>query len=164
MKDQPVKGYQRIARKVFSIRPVVWLLSHTAHVIDRFLMSLTNSRYSVAGLLAGVPVITLTTTGAKSGRPRTVPLLGIPDGEKMILIASNWGQGRHPAWYYNIRANHAVQVGVNGRTIDYVAHEAKGEERQGYWQTAVQVYPGYAAYKKWTDGREIPVIVLVRKS
>lgn len=81
----------------------------------------------------------------------------------MILIASNWGHGYHPAWYYNIRANPEVQVVLNGRTIDYLAQEARGKERQRYWQQAVKIYPGYESYKKWTNGREIPVIILAQK-
>ncbi len=161
MGKQSVNARHRIARKLFSVKPVVWLLSHTAHLIDRFFISVTDGRVSAAGTLAGVPVISLTTTGAKSGQPRTIPLLGIPDGDNIVLIASNWGQGHHPAWYYNIRANPAVQVALNGRTTPYMAYEAQGEERQRCWQMAVQIYPGYEAYKKWTNGREIPVLVLV---
>jgi deazaflavin-dependent oxidoreductase (nitroreductase family) len=153
-----------MARKIFSVRPVAWLLSHTAHRIDRLLMLATNGRYSAAGLLAGLPVISLTTIGAKSGQSRTVPLLGIPDGENLILISSNWGQGHHPAWYYNIRANPAVQVVLNGRAIDYMAHETQGEDRQKLWQAATRIFPGYEAYKKRSAGREIPVILLVREN
>jgi deazaflavin-dependent oxidoreductase (nitroreductase family) len=103
------------------------------------------------------------TIGAKSGRPRTVPLLGIPDQEKIILIASNWGQNRHPGWYYNVRANPDVRVESEGRELFYTAREVEGAERQGCWETAVQHYPGYEAYKRWTNGREIPVIVLAPK-
>ena len=153
------QGHQ-LFRKIFSIRPVTWLLSHVAHRLDRFLMTVTNGRYSAAGLLAGLPLISLTTIGAKSGQPRTIPLLGIPDGDNLIVIASNWGQGRHPAWYYNVRANPKVQLGLNGRVFDYVAYETEGKERQRCWQMAVQVYPGYNAYKKWSGTRQIPVIVL----
>ena len=163
MENQTVPQPYRTTRKIIATRPVVWLLSHTAHIFDRFLMSVTNGRHSVAALITGLPVINLTTTGAKSGRPRTVPLLGIPDSENLILIASNWGRGHHPGWYYNIRANPDVQVESDGRTTPYTAQEVQGEERQRCWQTAVRCYPGYEAYKRWTNGREIPVIKLVPK-
>jgi deazaflavin-dependent oxidoreductase (nitroreductase family) len=160
-KQEPVRGYQKLMKRLFRVRPAVWFLSNTAHLIDSFLMSVTNGRHSAAALLMGLPVISLTTTGAKSGRPRTVPLLGIPDGENMILIASNWGQGHHPGWYYNIRTNPRVEVTIQGQTTTYIAHKTEGEERQECWQRAAGIYPGYEAYKKWTRGREIPVIRLV---
>lgn len=164
MNSQRVSGFHRGVRKIFSVRAVAWLLAHTAHLIDGFLMSVSNGRYSAAGLVAGVPVIRLTTIGAKSGQFRTVPLLGIPAGENIILIGSNWGQGHHPAWYYNVRANPEVQVESNGRTAAYLAHEANGEAYQEFWQIAASIYPGYEAYKKWTNGRKIPVLVLARKN
>jgi deazaflavin-dependent oxidoreductase (nitroreductase family) len=160
MENPRNRWHHRISQKLISARIVTWLLSHSAHIIDRYTMRLTNGRFSAAALFTGLPVICLTTIGARSGRPHTIPLLGIPDGQNLIIIASNWGQGHHPAWYYNIRANPDVQVKKDGRTYAYIAHEAAGEERQRCWQTAVQCYPGYEAYKKWTDGREIPVIVL----
>jgi deazaflavin-dependent oxidoreductase (nitroreductase family) len=163
MESQSVPQPYRITRKIIATRPAAWLLSHTAHLFDRFLMSITGGRHSLAALITGLPVINLTTIGAKSGRSRTVPLLGIPDGENLILIASNWGSGRHPGWYYNIRANPEVQVETAGQTTPYTAHETEGAERQQRWQTAVQCYPGYEAYKRWTNGREIPVIVLAPK-
>lgn len=160
MKDQPVSGLYRITRKLISTRTAAWLLSRVAHLADRFLLSVTNGRTSFAALTTGLPVISLTTVGARSKQPRTVPLLGIPDGENLILIASNWGQGRHPGWYYNIRANSDVQVAWDGRTKSYTAREVEGAERQQYWKMAVQYYPGYEAYKRWADGREIPVFLL----
>ena len=105
-------------------------------------------------------MITLTTTGAKSGKKRSVPLIGIPDGDKIILIASNWGQSSHPSWYYNLRANSRVEV-TSGRTKgDFIAREARGEEYDTYWKTAVTVYGGYDVYKRRNGGLKIPVIVL----
>jgi deazaflavin-dependent oxidoreductase (nitroreductase family) len=147
-------------QKTISIRPVAWLLSHTIHHLDRYLILATNGRYSAANILTGLPTICLTTTGAKSGQPRTVPLLGIPEGDRIILIASNWGQSHHPGWYYNIRVNPDVEVTLNDACEVYVARITSGEERRRCWETAVRLYPGYASYKKWTAGREIPVIIL----
>jgi deazaflavin-dependent oxidoreductase (nitroreductase family) len=111
-------------------------------------------------LLVGLPIITLTTTGARSGLRRSVPLVGIPDGDKIILIASNWGQKRHPAWYYNLLANPGVRVSHDSTARDYIAREAKGEEYAYYWNKAVSANAGYSAYRQRTGGREIPVIVL----
>ena len=105
-------------------------------------------------------MITLTTIGAKSGQLRTVPLVGIPDGDRWVVIASNFGQAHHPAWYYNLKQHPQATVTQHGRTGDYVAAAASGEEYDRLWQKAVSLYAGYAAYKTRTGGREIPIIVL----
>jgi deazaflavin-dependent oxidoreductase (nitroreductase family) len=96
-----------------------------------------------------------------------VPLVGIPDGERLILIASNWGQAKHPAWLHNIRANPVVRVAGRdfpaGRDVPaerlYVARELHGAERAAAWARAVALYPGYEGYAA-RAGREIPVVVL----
>jgi deazaflavin-dependent oxidoreductase (nitroreductase family) len=130
------------------------------HHVDRLALRWSHGRFTLTTLLTGLEVLCLTTTGAKSGQPRTVPLLAIPhrDGQ-FILIASNWGQARHPAWYYNLLAHPQVTVTRNGRTQPYHARETSGEERERCWQIALQTYPGYAAYKRRTT-RRIPVILL----
>jgi deazaflavin-dependent oxidoreductase (nitroreductase family) len=112
-----------------------------------------------SALVTGLPIIALTTTGARSGRPRTVPLVRVPDGERLILIASNWGQAKHPAWYYNVKANPQVTITRDGVTRPYVAREVVGEERAACWGRAVALYPGYRGYAE-RAGREIPVVVL----
>ena len=149
----------RTVRRVIATRPAAWLLARTIHHLDNATLRLSGGRTTASAVLSGLPIIQLTTTGAKSGRPRTVPLVGIPDGERLILIASNWGQTKHPAWYYNVKANPAVTVTHNGQTRPYVAREVVGEERAGCWGRAVAVYPGYKGYAA-RAGREIPVIVL----
>jgi deazaflavin-dependent oxidoreductase (nitroreductase family) len=85
--------------------------------------------------------------------------VGIPDGERLILIASNWGQAKHPAWYYNVKANPQVTITRDGVTRPYVAREVMGEERERCWAKAVALYPGYRGYAA-RAGRGIPVIVL----
>ncbi|TMC56402.1 MAG: DUF385 domain-containing protein, partial [Chloroflexi bacterium] len=78
------KGLQRIA----AITPISWLLARTLHYLDRPLLRLSRGRLSLAGLITGLPVIMLTTTGSKTGQPRTTPLAGIVDGEYVVLVAS----------------------------------------------------------------------------
>jgi len=114
----------------------------------------------MVSLLGGLPVLTLTTTGARSGRKRDVPLIGIPDGIRIIVIASNFGKTNHPAWYYNLSANPEVEVTIGRRKGKYIAREAIEEEYDAYWEKAVSYYGGYDAYKKRTGGRKIPIIVL----
>jgi deazaflavin-dependent oxidoreductase (nitroreductase family) len=111
-------------------------------------------------LLTGLPVITLTTTGAKSGKKRSVPLIGIPDGDNYIVIASNWGQKHFPAWYHNLTANPRVAITRDHQSGRYIARETTGEEYDTYWKTAVEMYAGYAAYKRRTGGRRIPIVML----
>lgn len=146
-------------RRLIATRPAAWLLARTIHHIDRAVLRLSGRRTTAAALFSGLPILAVTTTGARSGRPRTVPLVGIPDSERLILIASNWGQSRPPGWYYNMKANPAVTVGDGPAARRYVAREVVGEERAACWAKAVAVYPGYEAYAR-RAGREIGVVVL----
>lgn len=132
--------------------------------LDRFVLRLTGHRHSVSSLLTGATIITLTTIGAKSGQPRTAPLMALEDGERLILIASNFGQAKHPAWYYNLRAHPQATVTLRGRSSVYTAHEASPAERERYWAHAVSVYAGYAVYKTRADDRQIPILVLQPQS
>jgi len=154
----PARG---AVRRVIAARPAAWLLARTIHHIDRAVLRLSGGRTTAAALFSGLPVLAVTTTGAKSGQPRTVPLVAVPDGDRLILIASNWGQSRHPGWYYNMKANPAVRVAGGDGPVSrlYMAREVAGEERAACWAKAVAVYPGYKAYAR-RAGREIPVIVL----
>jgi len=107
-----------------------------------------------------LPIIQLTTKGAKSGQLRTVPLVVVVDGETLGLIGSNFG-GRHaPGWYYNLKANPECEVKFNGKLQNYVARETQGDEYLHYWLTAVALYAGYAEYKERAAHRHIPVMVL----
>jgi len=149
----------RAVRRVIAARPAAWLLARTIHHIDRAVLRLSGGRTTAAALFSGLPILAVTTTGARSGRPRTVPLVAVPDGERLILIASNWGQSSHPAWYYNMKANPQVIVGDGLAARHGLAREVVGEERAACWAKAVAVYPGYDAYAR-RAGREIPVILV----
>lgn len=131
--------------------------------VDRTLLRLTGNRYSLTSLLTGLPIITLTTTGARSGQRRSVPLVALEEGDRLILIASNFGQTRQPAWYYNLRANPEALVTLRGEQRWYVAREATTAERQRYWSQAIALYAGYAAYETRAQNRVIPILVLTPK-
>lgn len=150
------RGLQRIA----ATRVGSTLFSHTAHHLDRVLLGLTGGRVSTAEVFAGLPTIRLTTTGAKTGKERTVPVMGLRDGEAWVVVASNWGGERHPAWYHNLRADPEVRVTYRDRTERYVAREAAGEERAAYWTRAKRLYRGFERYERRSGDREIPVVVL----
>lgn len=152
---------QRGVRRIIALPAAARILSATAHRLDGPILRRTDGRASFSSMATGLPIIALTTTGAKSGQPRTTPLVGIPlpDG-RLAIIASNWGGTKHPAWYHNICANPAVTVTHDGEVRPYIARETTGDERDRVWAAAVALYPGYADYARRTEGRLIPVIVL----
>ncbi len=151
---------QKSVQWLAATAPVAAVLPAIAHRLDRLVLRLSGGRTTAVGLLAGLPLVTLTTIGAKSGQLRSVPLVGIPDGERLILVASNFGQGHHPAWYHNLAKTPHAAVTLDGATREYVAREATGPDYDRYWQRAVSLYAGYAAYKTRTGGRQIPILVL----
>jgi len=113
----------------------------------------------VAGRLAGMPVLLLTTRGRTTGRPRTVPLTYFVEGDGIVLVASYGGDDRHPGWYHNLCADPRVEV-VQGRSRRALtARTATPEERARLWPTIVATYPGYARYQART-ARPIPLVVL----
>ncbi|MEZ4517261.1 MAG: nitroreductase family deazaflavin-dependent oxidoreductase [Chloroflexota bacterium] len=113
-----------------------------------------------------MPIIYMTLIGAKAVNRAPSPLVGIPDDGQLILIASNWGRPRHPAWYYNIKANPQVSVtsAANGNSDLpghlYTAHELAGDEREAAWRKAVATYAGYGYYAECNGGLPIPLIAL----
>lgn len=151
--------WARAFKSVAATRFGGWYLTHIGHAIDRPLMRLSGGRLS-HGALAGLPLLTITTIGAKSGQPRTMPLMAMPHGDALVVIASNGGSTRHPAWYANIRANPRVTVDWNGRSAAYTASEAAGARRDALWQEACRQYPGFAVYQRRAGTRQIPVIIL----
>jgi deazaflavin-dependent oxidoreductase (nitroreductase family) len=151
---------QRALHPILRTKASGWFLARTLHHFDRPVLRLSRGRHSLTSLLAGLPGVTVTTIGAKSGQPRSQPLVVLPDGENVILIASNYGQKHHPAWYYNLRAHPEVQLTYEGRTMNYIARETSGEERERCWQRAVDLYSGYARYKERAGQRQIGVFLL----
>ncbi|MCT2122363.1 nitroreductase family deazaflavin-dependent oxidoreductase [Dietzia cinnamea] len=107
---------------------------------------------------APVPVCLLTTTGRKSGEPRTVPLLHIPDGDRVLLVASQGGLPSHPQWYRNILADPSVTVQVGRRVRSMTAREATPGERAELWPRLVERYADFAEYQANTS-RVIPVVI-----
>ena len=91
---------------------------------------------------ASDPLLLLTTTGRKTGKERTTPLLYIEDGENLVVIASNGGAPYHPAWYLNLKANPEVSVRVRERDLKARAQEARGEERRRLFARLVDAYSG----------------------
>ncbi|MGW0179596.1 nitroreductase/quinone reductase family protein [Nocardia sp. NPDC003345] len=113
----------------------------------------------------GMPVLELTTTGRKSGRPRAVMLTApIIEGDEYIIVASRVGDPAHPAWYWNLREDPAVEISLpDGRRMPMTAAVLSTEERAGLWSRIVAEYPVYGDYQKRTT-REIPLVRLRPRS
>jgi F420H(2)-dependent quinone reductase len=116
----------------------------------------------VGGRMFGAPLLLLTTTGRRSGRSWTVPLMYQPDDDRWVIIASNGGNAKHPAWWLNLRAQPAASVQIGRDVHPVTAVEAVGDERERLWRRMADVYKGYDGYAQKTT-RTIPVIVLRRR-
>ncbi len=115
----------------------------------------------VGGGFEGAPMLILTTTGAKSGQPRTNPLVYLADGDRLVIFASKAGAPTNPDWFHNLVAHPRVSVEVGGESFEADATVAEGEERDRLYANQVAVMPGFADYQAQTD-RVIPVVVLTR--
>ncbi|MCB5907797.1 nitroreductase family deazaflavin-dependent oxidoreductase [Streptomyces pinistramenti] len=109
--------------------------------------------------LRGMPVIVLTTRGAKSGKLRKNPLMRVEHEGRYAAVASLGGAPKHPVWYHNIVADPRVELQDGPVRQDMTAREVTGEEKTVWWARAVEAFPDYADYQRKTD-REIPVFVL----
>jgi F420H(2)-dependent quinone reductase len=105
------------------------------------------------------PTLLLDHVGAKSGTPRTSPLVYGRDGQNLVLVASKGGYPKNPAWFHNLVAHPDTTVQVGSRHLDVHARVASAEERPRLWSLMVGVYSGYDGYQRRTD-REIPLVVL----
>jgi deazaflavin-dependent oxidoreductase (nitroreductase family) len=151
---------QRLVRRFASSGPGAWLFARVAHHLDRPVYRRSNGKHTFGSMLAGLPIVMVTTTGAKSGKQRTVPVLGLPDDGAVAVIASNFGQHNKPGWSYNLRANPEGELSVNGQRRRFRAIEATGERRARIWQAGLRVYPGWTQYEKRASHRDITVFVL----
>ncbi len=109
--------------------------------------------------LNGLPVIILTSLGARSGKVRKTPLMRVEHDGEYAVVASLGGAPKHPVWYYNLTANPHVELQDGPVRKDYEAREVHGAERDTWWERAVAAYPDYADYQTKTS-RTIPVFVL----
>ena len=116
----------------------------------------------VGGPFAGRPMLLLTTTGAKSGQPRTSPLVYTTDGDRLVVIASKGGAPTNPAWYHNLLANPDVTLEVGTERFPARATVATGQERERLFAAQAALMPGFADYQRKTT-RQLPVITFERQ-
>ena len=137
-----------------------WRLFNTSVKGHTAIFRLTGGR--IGGRVVGGPVLLLHHTGAKSGKERVSPLLYLPDGDRMVIVASKGGYTKHPGWFHNLKANPdtIIELPREGK-VAVRARVAPAEERENLWPRVVALYKGYAAYQRSTS-REIPLVVLDR--
>jgi deazaflavin-dependent oxidoreductase (nitroreductase family) len=157
-----IPTWQSIFQRFLMTRLITAIVAPVLHHVDSLILRLSGGRLDITRA-SGLPIIELTTIGAKTGEPRTLPLAGYPDGDSFVLIASNYGRERHPAWYHNLKANPECTVKKDGLNGVFTARETNGEERDRYWDLASSYYEGYEVYKQRASHRKIPVMVLEPK-
>src|SRR5438552_1490880 len=129
-----------------------------AHTIAEF----RRNHGRVGGYFKGAPLLLLHTIGARSGKPRINPVMYLQDGKRYLVFASKGGADTNPDWYYNLKAHPDIQIEVGDETIDVLAEEMHGPERDRFYQRQASLYPGFAEYQRKTK-RVIPVIALTMK-
>ena len=144
------------ARMLSCLEMASWQWFSDAH---RAVYRMTHGR--IGSRLAGRPMLLLTTTGRKSGTLRTTPLSYLRDGDDCIVVASNNGGDRHPAWWLNLEAYPDAEITVGRGTWSVSARKASQSEKNRIWPRLVEYNPQYAGYQTKTS-REIPVIILRR--
>jgi deazaflavin-dependent oxidoreductase (nitroreductase family) len=155
-------AFHRMMRTFAATKVGAAFLRPTAHHLDRLITKVTGGRSSFAEIATGIPAVMLTTTGAKSGEPRTVAVYGIPHPDGVGLIASNFGGEKHPAWYYNLKANPEATVSIGRDTWHATARLATPAERDDIWAKGVKMYPGWRKYEVRAGDRQIEAFVLRR--
>ncbi|MET8122086.1 nitroreductase/quinone reductase family protein [Micromonospora sp. NPDC005189] len=140
-------------RETIEDSPVGWVASHIRRYVE------TDG--ADGGTFHGIPSLLLTTRGRRTGTLRRTALMYGRDGDNHLLVASNGGADKHPAWYLNLSADPTVEIQVGAERFAARARTATAEERVRLWPVMTKVFPTYARYQKGTD-REIPLVVIER--
>jgi deazaflavin-dependent oxidoreductase (nitroreductase family) len=141
-------------------KPGAWLFQRTLYLLDRPLYRWTGGKVTVPGIATGIPVILLTTTGAKSGLERTMPVMGVPLADDIAVIGTNYGQPKAPAWVFNLEAHPEATITWLDRSVRVTARPATQDERDKVWTNADRLYSGFAEYRKRITDRPIRIFVL----
>lgn len=143
-------------------KPLFSRLGQGVVPLDLALQRRTGGRIGLMRLL-GVPHLLLTTTGRKTGQPRSVPLQYLPQDGEYVVVASNWGKPHHAAWSANLLANPDALVTDRGREIPVRARLLSGQERENVWQRLTEQWPAYDDYAARADNRQIRLFALAPK-
>lgn len=157
---RPANALQRSVQRVASTRPGAWSFARMLPPLDRLVHRLADGRTSLPEVLAGLPVLMVTTTGRHSGLPRTTPLISVPVGDDLALLGTNFGQPHTPAWVFNLEADPTATVSYRGVDRAVRARPATDAERAEAWRRSAGVYGGYERYRERVEGRTIRIFVL----
>ena len=135
--------------------PPRWLLK-TFTRINVLVYKLSGGR--LMNKLAGMSIVLVTMKGAKSGRTITIPLMYVPHEKGFILVASQGGAAKHPAWFHNLVKNPTIEITHEGQTLKLTARRVDEEEKATLWPTCIEYYPPYEQYQRRTE-RRIPVFL-----
>jgi deazaflavin-dependent oxidoreductase (nitroreductase family) len=150
----------RAIRGFAASRAGAWALAPTLRHLDRWTLWLTGGRTTFSDGPGGVPTLFLTTTGARTGQPRTAQLIAVPAGTDLAVIGSNFGRASSPAWVANLNADPRAVAGCHGRSVAVVARELTGAEAEAVWAAGRDLYRGFATYPQMAAGRSIRVFRL----
>jgi deazaflavin-dependent oxidoreductase (nitroreductase family) len=153
MKRRPTGLDKPIATKI-----IKWMSTANTWIYRKTNGRLGKTWRVGSALRRGVPICLVTTTGAQSGQPRTVPLVYMRNGDRVVLVASQGGLPKNPMWYGNVVKNPKVEVQFGREKRRMVARTANSDERAALWPRLVDMYADFANYQSWTD-REIPVVI-----
>jgi deazaflavin-dependent oxidoreductase (nitroreductase family) len=149
--------YHRLGVWLTRSVPGVMVLRYVFTPLDRAVLKVTGGRKSLAPRV--IPEMLLHTTGRRTGQGRSNPVLFLRDGDRYVVVASNYGRDRHPAWSANLQANPRALVQIGARREEVVARRATSREFERYWPRLVEIWPGWTKYRQMTD-REFRMFVL----
>ena len=152
-------GVRKPIGRLLATRPLSRLNRRILGPTDRLFNRLSRGKVTFSGL-GGYPPLWVTVVGARSGAPRTVPLLGIPIDDDIALIGSSFGQEKTPAWVHNLGAHPEATVSFQGKEAEVTARPARPDEAEFVWRKASAIYPGYGYYAERAAHRRVRVFVL----
>jgi deazaflavin-dependent oxidoreductase (nitroreductase family) len=153
-------AFQRLTQAFASTRPGAWLFSKVLRHLDDLVGRLSRGRTSAPEVLAGLPVIDVSTTGRKSGLPRRSHLIAVPVDGTLALLGTNFGQPSTPAWVLNLEADPHATVTYRRCTVEASARPATEDEAARVLAGSAQVYGGYLKYQQRITGRRLRIFVL----
>ena len=153
-------AFQRLLQAFASTRPGAWTFSKVLRHLDDVVVRLSKGRTSAPEVLAGLPVLDVTTTGRKSGLRRTTHLIAVPIDDTLALLGTNFGQPSTPAWVLNLEADPQATVTYRGHTLPVVARPATDAERDAVTARSRGIYGGYEKYQQRINGRRVRIFVV----
>lgn len=157
----PPNPVQHALQRTASTRAGSWLFQRTLYRVDRPLHRWTKGKVTLPGLATGLPVIMLTTTGAKSGLPRTMPVAGIPFGDDLVILGTNYAQQHTPGWVFNLVKHPQAVVDWKSTSVPVVASRIANDRMDEVWQAAGRVYVGFPKYRERVSGsRQVQAFLL----